>query len=117
MVRMRLFACWLAATLAMLAADNTLTPEEGRAGWTLLFDGRSFRGWQDPAKQNLPGDAWAIENGTLKTRVKPRIREDLLTDPRFALREARLAHRSELNALIEPPRAICCPPAPVTTPV
>jgi crotonobetainyl-CoA:carnitine CoA-transferase CaiB-like acyl-CoA transferase len=28
-------------------------------------------------------------------------REDLLTDPRFALREARLAHRSELNALIE----------------
>jgi CoA:oxalate CoA-transferase len=28
-------------------------------------------------------------------------REDLLADPRFALREARLAHRAELNALIE----------------
>ena len=52
---------FLALTAA--AADNTLTPEEKKAGWALLFDGKTFKNWQDPAKKVQPGDAWTIENG------------------------------------------------------
>lgn len=61
------------------AAENTLTPEEKKEGFKLLFDGKTFRGWRDPASEAPPGDSWAIEDGCLKTRLKPRIAEDLIT--------------------------------------
>jgi len=32
------------------AADNQLTAREKAAGWQLLFDGKSFAGWEDPAR-------------------------------------------------------------------
>ena len=61
------------------AADNQLTSGEKKAGWRLLFDGKSLKGWIDPAKADVPGNAWIIENGMLKTRPNPRVIEDLLT--------------------------------------
>jgi hypothetical protein len=61
------------------AADNTLDLAEKEAGWVLLFDGKTMDGWRDPAKRNPPGDAWVIDNGTLKTRAKPRFAEDLIS--------------------------------------
>jgi len=67
-----------AATLAA-AADNALTPAEAKAGWRLLFDGTSMNGWRDPAKKDPPGDSWAIQDGCLTTRLKPRIAEDLIS--------------------------------------
>lgn len=48
------------------AAENTLTAEEKRAGWQLLFDGRSFDGWRPYRKQ--AGEAitgWEVKDGTL----------------------------------------------------
>ena len=69
---------------AMSAADNQLTAEEKKSGWRLLFDGRSLKGWIDPAKQDVPGNAWAIEGGALKTVRNPKVREDLLTAATFA---------------------------------
>ena len=62
---------------------NTLTSEEKAAGWQLLFDGRSFEGWEDPAKKSPPGDSWLIEEGCLKPRPKPRLMEDLFTKETF----------------------------------
>jgi hypothetical protein len=41
----------LAATGAA-AADNQLTAREKAAGWQLLFDGRSFAGWEDPNRKS-----------------------------------------------------------------
>jgi len=81
---MRLIA--LVALFASLApaADNVLTAEERASGWILLFDGKSMRGWRDPAQLNQPGDAWEVKDGTLKTRLKPRIAEDLVTQESFA---------------------------------
>ena len=71
-----------AASLGM-AADNTLTPAERKAGWRLLFDGKTMQGWRDPSKKSQPGDAWIVENGCLKTRLNPRISEDLLSEESF----------------------------------
>jgi hypothetical protein len=64
-------------------ADNTLSPSEKKDGWKLLFDGRTMTGWQDPGKKVQPGDAWTIEDGCLKTRLKPRIEEDLVSEESF----------------------------------
>ena len=72
----------LAAGIA-LPADNILSPEESRAGWILLFDGRTMRGWRDPAGENPPGDSWAIEDGCLTTRPRPRVSEDLVSEDSY----------------------------------
>ncbi|MBI4877070.1 MAG: DUF1080 domain-containing protein [Acidobacteria bacterium] len=77
-----LFILTAAVSLAA-GADNTLAPAEKKAGWRLLFDGQTMNGWQDPAKKNKPGDAWVIENGCLKTVVRPRIAEDLISQESF----------------------------------
>lgn len=65
---------------ALWAAEpNALTPEEKKQGWKLLFDGKSMAGWNDPAKSSPPGDSWSIDNGALKSKKNPAIREDLFT--------------------------------------
>lgn len=64
-------------------ADNTLAPAERQAGFRLLFDGKSMRGWRDPAGQKPPGDSWIIEGGCLRTLARPRISEDLITEESF----------------------------------
>ena len=46
------------------AAPNTLTPAEQKAGWTLLFDGRSLDGWRG-YKTDAPGGRWKVEDGLL----------------------------------------------------
>jgi hypothetical protein len=84
-----LLFCACAAT----AADNQLTPEEKKAGWHLLFDGASLKGWIDPAKQNIPGNAWAIDHGSLKTVPKPTVREE--SSDRRNLRRFRADFRLE----------------------
>ncbi len=51
-------------------ADNALTAEEQAAGWQLLFDGQSLKGWRTYGKPGTGADAigsgWKIENGMLK---------------------------------------------------
>jgi hypothetical protein len=81
---MRYFALLLAAAASLAAAGNTLSPGRKGGRFRLLFDGRTMNGWLDPAKQNAPGDAWMVEDGTLRTVLKPRISEDLLTVDEFA---------------------------------
>jgi hypothetical protein len=61
------------------AADNQLTAREKAAGWQLLFDGRSFAGWEDPTRKSPPGDSFVIGNGCLKAVANPRFTEDLFT--------------------------------------
>ncbi len=74
----------LAVTLAGVGwAQNSLTPQEKAEGWTLLFDGKSMKGWVDPRTKNPPGDAWTIEDGCLKAQKHARITEDLFTNQKF----------------------------------
>jgi hypothetical protein len=81
---MKILGLVLVAAACAAAADNTLTPEEQKAGWRLLFDGKTFAHWRDPKTLNVPGDAWTIEEGCLRTVKRPRIGEDLLTTESFS---------------------------------
>jgi len=65
------------------AADNQLTPQETAAGWALLFDGRDFRHWEDPARKSPAGDSFLVEDGCLKAVAHPRIEEDLFSEETF----------------------------------
>jgi hypothetical protein len=83
--------CWIAFLCGALAAaePNTLTPEEKKAGWKLLFDGKSFAGWVDPAKQSPPGDSFRIVDGAIASTAKPMFREDLVSLEKFTNFELR----------------------------
>ncbi|MBS1858235.1 MAG: DUF1080 domain-containing protein [Acidobacteria bacterium] len=61
------------------AADNQLTPREKAEGWKLMFDGKTFAGWEDPTKKSPPGDSYTIDDGCLKSTRRPRYNEDLFT--------------------------------------
>lgn len=59
-------------------------PQEPAAGWVSLFDGRTLEGWEDPARESPPGDAWTVEDGCIKSVHQPRFREDLYTRRTFS---------------------------------
>jgi len=72
--RLLLFAAAALGAAAQVAAPNRLTDAESKAGWKLLFDGKTMRGWAAVAS-----DAWTVEDGCLKAVPRPVLREDLLT--------------------------------------
>jgi hypothetical protein len=78
-----LLGAMLAAT-SLWAADNELTPTEKKAGWILLFDGKTFDHWVDPTKKTPPGDSFVIEDGCLKATSRPKITEDLFSADTYA---------------------------------
>jgi hypothetical protein len=45
---------------------NTLTDDERRAGWRLLFDGKTFDGWRGLGYDSVPAAHWKIENGSIR---------------------------------------------------
>ncbi|MDO5570504.1 MAG: DUF1080 domain-containing protein [Bacteroidales bacterium] len=47
------------------AGPNTLTAQEQKDGWQLLFDGQTFKGWRGYNRQDVP-KAWTIEDGCIK---------------------------------------------------
>ena len=46
--------------------QNALTPEEKSAGWTLLFNGRSLKGWQGLGLPGIPKGHWVVEGDAIK---------------------------------------------------
>ena len=54
-----------AAVLDAAEAPNTLTPAEARAGWRLLWDGRTSRGWRGANLDGFPATGWIMKDGTL----------------------------------------------------
>jgi hypothetical protein len=57
--------CLLSLTVSVHAdsALNTLTEKEKQAGWQLLFDGRTTKGWMTTAGEHLP--ARYVQDGSL----------------------------------------------------
>ncbi|MBM80336.1 MAG: glucose dehydrogenase [Planctomycetaceae bacterium] len=61
------------------AAANELTPAEKKAGWRLLFDGKSTKGWRNYKKEGI-SDNWKIEDGALVMRGRG---GDIITAEKF----------------------------------
>jgi hypothetical protein len=45
--------------------DNTLTKAEKAAGWKLLWDGKSTKGWRGAKLETFPAKGWTIKDGIL----------------------------------------------------
>ncbi len=75
-----LFAALLGLSSAALAQQpNTLTADEKKAGWALLFDGKTTAGWHGYGRKEAPA-GWRVVGGEL-TRVG--IAGDLVTDKTY----------------------------------
>jgi len=46
-------------------AANALTAAEVKAGWKLLFDGRTMNGWRGAYMKTLPARGWEVRDGML----------------------------------------------------
>ena len=58
--------------------DNTLTKKEKKAGWILLFDGKTMNGWK--TYQGKEQEGWTIANGELFCKEEGvKNRADLIT--------------------------------------
>ena len=70
MNRMYAMVCLAIFTLAGLGViaqkANTLTSKERKAGWQLLFDGKTTKGWRGAYMNSFPGTGWKVENDELR---------------------------------------------------
>ncbi|MBI5766353.1 MAG: DUF1080 domain-containing protein [Verrucomicrobia bacterium] len=64
------------------AADNQLTAAEKTAGWSLVFDGKSFDGLRVYRQKGPPTVGWEIKDGMLKTVAKVK-GTDLVTQKKY----------------------------------
>lgn len=62
--RLTLCAVFLLAAFARADEPNTLTDQEKKDGWKLLFDGKTTAGWRGYKMDKMP-PGWAVENGAM----------------------------------------------------
>ena len=87
---LRVLSLLLLAALPAFAGDahNTLTDAEKAAGWQLLFDGTSLKGWHAIGMADAAGTGWSAQEGELRLRLpkaggEKTAHKDLLTDADF----------------------------------
>jgi|SRR5882724_7097502 len=59
-----LVALVLSAGVAMAQTPNILTADEKKAGWKLLFDGQTTKGWHTYLKDTV-GSKWQVKDGAI----------------------------------------------------
>jgi len=76
---------------------NTLTPQEIKAGWKLLWDGKTTNGWRGADKSEFPAKGWTIHNGILTVNEsgggESRNGGDIITDKEYGDFELSLEFR------------------------
>jgi hypothetical protein len=66
------------------AADDkpaALTDEEQKAGWKLVFDGVSTKGWRGLGRKEFPAQGWEVADGCLHHKAKGGGGDITLNDP------------------------------------
>lgn len=71
----------IATAFLALQSVNTLTPAEVKAGWKLLFDGKTTNGWHNFKKDGV-GPGWQIKDGVL-TSVNAETAGDIVTYEKY----------------------------------
>jgi Domain of Unknown Function (DUF1080) len=69
-----------AATAGQAAAPNQLTDADKKAGWKLLFDGKSLNGWHNFKKEGATA-GWSVKDGVMVCAEKNA--RDLVTNDKF----------------------------------
>jgi len=69
-----------ALATAAIAAPNQLTAAEKKAGWTLLFDGKTTAGWRG-FRTTEPDAGWTAKDGVLTP--DPKVSKDIMTKAEF----------------------------------
>ena len=94
-------------------APNTLTEQEVREGWQLLWDGKTFDGWRSATRPAFPAQGWTIEDDAIKV-VKNGRGGDIVTTEmyeNFILKvDFRLTHaaNSGIKYFIQPNKLLGC---------
>lgn len=84
-----------AAVSGMALADeaatepNTLTEAEKKAGWRLLWDGKTSKGWRSIRSLEFPDKGWEIKDGMLIINAKAGV-GDIITEEKFSDFELKL---------------------------
>jgi len=76
-----LFAATVTPVFSTEQPVNELTPSEQAAGWKLLFDGKTTKGWRSFKKDTFPASGWVVEEGWLHCLGKSG--GDIITDEQF----------------------------------
>src|SRR5688500_10964369 len=69
---------------------NTLTPAEKKAGWKLLFDGKTTNGWRVFGGDKFPEKGWEGKDGVLRRAPGPDKPGDIVTTEKFSNFELKL---------------------------
>ena len=72
--------------VSVLAQAAELTMKEKSAGWVLLFDGKTFKGWRNYKGEGVK-DGWKVVDGTMQHTVKG---GDLITEMQYGDYELKL---------------------------
>lgn len=80
---LRHLALILTLIVSTSAAHNELTPEEKKAGWKLLFDGKSTTGWRGFKKSSFPEKGWVVKEGELQLEAGSKA-GDIVTEDTFS---------------------------------
>jgi hypothetical protein len=77
-----IFALVLTSNALFAQTPNTLTPKEEKAGWVLLFDGKTLNGWHTYNKAEA-GSSWGAVDGALQFTPGNDGRGDITTDKAY----------------------------------
>jgi hypothetical protein len=86
---------WTAVSCQQPDPVNVLTDGEVRAGWALLFDGKTLNGWRGFKRSDIPA-GWRVDDGALA--LEPGVESgDLVTVEEFSDFELRLQWKISPN--------------------
>lgn len=71
----------ISAQLLVAGNPNELSAEEKAAGWRLLFDGQTPKGWHSFKRTSFPANGWVVEDGWFHCLGKDG--GDVLSDSEF----------------------------------
>ena len=91
--------CWTFFAGSASSAENTLSESEKRAGWKLLFDGKTKAGWRN-YKHDKISDDWVVEDGAL-SRNGARA-GDIVTTDQYDSFELSIEYVFELDGRVNP---------------